>query len=425
VTAVSGRARGRVAWGLLDQVVSSAANFVVTVLAARALSPHQFGAFVVAMAVCLVTITLVRGLASDSLATAHSADEPAELRLAVRSALSAAIAAALLVAAIAAGVSLVAGAGLRSVLLVVAVIVPGLVAQDYLRYALIVLGRPQRTTVNDLVWGVLQVPLLLYATARHGGAAALLFAWGLAGGLCCLLGMAQAAVLPGGPRTVGRWLRRHRRLWPYFVLDNAVYQASNFGLVLVMSLATSLAQVGALRAAMTVYAPLTVIGRGLVGVAVPEIVRRRTQPRAVRRGALLISWATVPCAAVWTAGTLLLPEQAGRALFGATWPLARPLVLLTGIGVAGGLFSVGVVVGLRALAAAKEGLNARLVITALVLSGATAGAVLDGAHGVVVALALLAPVQVAVWWLLLDRATAARPRHSLQRAPLRLGVGSG
>jgi hypothetical protein len=38
------------------------------------------------------------------------------------------------------------------------------------------------------------------------------------------------------------WLAQHRKLWPFFVLDNLVYQAINLVLVIVISLASTLAQ---------------------------------------------------------------------------------------------------------------------------------------------------------------------------------------
>lgn len=400
----------RVAWGLLDQVLSSASNFLVTIIAARSLSASDFGAFAVAMAVCIVSVFLARGLASDPLCTAHAADQPAELRWAVRSGAGTAVATAVGAAVATALVGLALGGTLGRVLLVLAVALPGLTLQDYLRYVLIVRGQANLTFLNDLFWTVLQVGFLAVAITMDGGAASLLLAWAAAGNVAALLGLWQARTWVGGPRSLRPWLRRHRELWPFFVLDNLVYQATNLVLIVVISLATTLSQVGGFRAAMTLYAPLAIIGRGIVGVAVPELARRQGDPMAVRRASLAIAWMLTPLAIVWAGLMLLIPDDVGRALLGDSWELAEPLIFLGGAATAVSLFTVGTVVGIRALGAGRDGLTARLAVSALVLVVSAIGAVADGAHGVLTALALSAPFQIATWWWLLVKASRRDPR---------------
>lgn len=400
----------RVAWGLLDQVLSSASNFLVTIIAARSLSASDFGAFAVAMAVCIVSVFLARGLASDPLCTAHAADEPAELGWAVRSGAGTAVATAVGAAFATALVGLALGGTLGRVLLVLAVALPGLTLQDYLRYVLIVRGQANLTFLNDLFWTVLQVGFLAVAITMDGGAASLLLAWAAAGNVAALLGLWQARTWVGGPRSLRPWLRRHRELWPFFVLDNLVYQATNLVLIVVISLATTLSQVGGFRAVMTLYAPLAIIGRGIVGVAVPELARRQDDPMAVRRASLAIAWMLTPLAVVWAGLMLLIPDDVGRALLGDSWELAEPLIFLGGASTAVSLFTVGTVVGIRALGAGRDGLTARLAVSAVVLVVSAIGAVADGAHGVLTALAWSAPFQIATWWWLLVKASRRDPR---------------
>jgi O-antigen/teichoic acid export membrane protein len=400
----------RVAWGLLDQVVSSGSNFLVTIIAARSLSASNFGAFALAMAVSIMTVFLTRGLASDPLSTAHASDGPEDMQWAVRSGAGTAVAASVAVAAATVVVGLLIGGTLGTVLMVLAVTLPGLSLQDYLRFVLIVRGQAKQTFLNDLFWTVLQIAFLLAAIGLGGGVVSLLLAWAVAGNLAAALGLWQARTWVGGPRSVGPWLRRHRDLWPFYVLDNMVYQATNLLLIVVISLATTLAQVGGFRAAMTLYAPLAIIGRGIVGVAVPELARRQGDPMAVRRASLTIAWMLTPLAVVWTVFLLLLPDSTGRALLGDSWSLAEPLLLLGGASTAVSLFTVGTVVGIRALGAGRDGLTARFVVSALVLAVSSVGAVADGAHGVLVALAWSAPFQIATWWWLLIKASRRDPR---------------
>lgn len=400
--------RRRVAWGLLDQVLSSASNFLVTIVAARSLSATGFGGFAVALGVSAFSVFLTRGIASDPLSTAHAGDGPEEMRWAARAGAFTTLTAGLVIGALTALVGLAVGGSLGAILLVLAIVLPGLNLQDYLRYVLIVSGRANRAFVNDLVWVVLMVPAMVLVIDNDGGASFLLLAWGVAGNLAALLGFAQARIWVGRPSLVVPWLSRHRRLWPFFVLDNLVAQATQLILVVVISAATSLAQVAGFRGAMTLYAPVAIIGRGVVGVAVPELARRRDDPRAVRRASLLLGGVLAPTALVWAALTLLVPDSAGRALLGDSWALAEPLVLLGGVSAAASLFAVGTVVGIRALGAGRDGLTARLLVSIGALGFATVGAVLDGAHGAMLALALSAPLQVGVWWWLLVRASADR-----------------
>ena len=403
--AVAGHgASRRVAWGLLDQVLASASNFIVTIIAARSLSAAGFGSFALAMVVVMMTVFLARGLASDPLATRHSGDTADGIRQAGRAGAATAIVSSVVVAAGSVVVGLAVGGDLGRVLLVMAAVLPGVTLQDYLRYLLIVQGRARDTFVNDLFWFVIQFPLMAAALAVGGAGALLLAAWGVAGTLAAVLGLWQARTGISSWMQVRPWLRRHRDLWPFFVLDNLIYQATNLVVVVVISLVTSLAEVGGFRAAVTVYAPLAIIGRGVVGVAVPELARRRDDPRAVERASLVLGGVLAPMALLWAVGSALLPDSWGRAAFGDSWALAQPLVFLAGISIAAGQFAVGTAVGIRALGAGRQGLAARVVVSVLGLVAAASGGVVDGAYGVMVALALTAPAQVVTWWWRLARA---------------------
>jgi O-antigen/teichoic acid export membrane protein len=397
----------RVAWGLLDQVVSSGSNFLATIIAAKLLSAENFGAFALAMAVALVVVFLARGLAGDPLATAHAADSPEELRAAARMAVATTLFVTSACAVVTAVVGLAVGGVAGPVLLALAVLLPGLAIQDLLRFVLIIGGQAKRTFLNDLFWLVVQGPLMVLAGATGSGAFVLL-AWGVAGNLAAVLGFWQTRTPLGGPGAIRPWLVRHRNLWPFFVLDNLVYQAINLVLIIVISLASTLAQVGGFRAAMTVYAPLAIIGRGVVGVAVPELARRREDPLAVRRLGLLIAWALTPLAVIAAVLTQLIPDSVGASILGASWSMADPLLLLAGAVTAVSLFTVGTVAGIRALGAGREGLTARILVSLVAIAFGSVGAVVGGAHGALTALAMSSPLQIGTWWWLLVK--ASRPK---------------
>jgi hypothetical protein len=142
----------------------------------------------------------------------------------------------------------------------------------------------------------------------------------------------------------------------------------------------------------------------------------------VQKVSLLIGWTLAPMAVIWALLSTLLPDTAGRALLGESWDLARPLLVLAGFSIAAGQFAIGTAVGIRALGAGRHGLAARLVVSVMALVCAAIGGVVDGAHGVMLILALTAPVQVATWWWLLVQATRAARRDL---APLSRVVADG
>src|SRR5690606_20004610 len=103
----------------------------------------------------------------------------------------------------------------------------------------------------------------------------------------------------------------------------------------------------------------------------------------------------------------LIPTSAGEALFGDSWDRAEPLVFLASFVCASGLFATGVVVGLRALSAGRHTFVGRVTVTIGAAIAAAIGGVLGAEHGLFLALAIFFPVQVVVWWGLLNHAARA------------------
>lgn len=395
-------------WGLADQVVSSASNFLVAFLAAGALSASRFGSFVLALAVCSLVVFLARGLASDPLSTAHATDDEPALRAAVRASATTTVVASLLAAFGVAATGFLIDGELGAVLLVAAVVLPGIALQDNLRYALLVARRPKAMVLNDLLWLVLQIPLMVLVIWQDGGPTLLMAAWGLSGNLAALVGLVQARVMLGSPAAIRPWLRRHRSLWPFFVLDNLVLQATNVALLVILSLLATLEEVGGARAALLLYTPLTVLARGVVAVAIPEFARHARDVGWVRRRSVALGVMLVPFTLAWTGLMALIPDGLGRALLGQSWEYAEPLVVLAGLTTAVGMFATGTVVGIRALQAGRTGFTARIVVSALVLASATGGAAWDGAYGALLVMVLATPLRVGTWLWLLRRAAAMR-----------------
>lgn len=399
---------GRLAFGVFDQILVSLSNFLVLVLVARTVTAEAFGAFALAMEVYLVAICISRGLATDPLTSAHAADDAEGQRRATQAGGSAALMASVLMAMLTAAVGLVTPPGVGNHLFLLAVLLPGLVLQDFQRFALIVRRDAGQAFLNDLLYLVIQVPLLLAVIATGGGSVMLLLGWGVAGLIAALVGITQIGYLPASPRHGLQWLREHVSLWPYFLLDNLFIRLSSLMLFVVLAAAAGLAEVAGLRAAVTIFAPLAILGRGVVSIATPELARRRDQPRWVSRTALWLSGILVPMPLLWGIVFVLLPESVGRTLLGDSWSQAQPLLIFAAFFNASSMFATAITIGLRALGAAREGLTVRMTVTAGASGLATVGALVDGAHGAAVVLALTAPLQAIAWWRVLVRATRKR-----------------
>ncbi|HKY59072.1 MAG TPA: hypothetical protein VJL80_13615 [Aeromicrobium sp.] len=392
-------------WGLGDQIVASGSNFVFIVIAAKTLPAADFGAIAIVLELCLLSAFIARGITGDPLTSRFAGASDAELKHPLRSAATATVVIGILVGAGLAVAALLTEGPLRSVLLVAAVATPGLTLQDFVRSALIVQGRVKSTFVNDLLWAVIQLPALGAAILLDAGAATVFAAWAATGCLTALVGMFQLKCRFGSLRTVPAWLRETRELWPYYLADNLVYQLTSLLLVLVISTTSGLVAVAGFRVAMTVYAPLSTIGRGVISVAVAMLARRRNDPPGVRSRAMLISAALTPMAIGWGLLMLLVPDSLGEAAFGSSWQPAEPLLFLAGFVSAAGLFGSGAVAGLRGLGAGRHTLAGRAAVSIGASVAAAAGGYIDGVHGVFVALAWIFPIQAAVWWWLLRDAT--------------------
>jgi hypothetical protein len=111
---------------------------------------------------------------------------------------------------------------------------------------------------------------------------------------------------------------------------------------------------------------------------------------------------------------MALPESLGTALLGPVWQPARHLAGAVMAGWLGTGIIAGAAAGLRSIAAAQQGLRARLVGSVLAVAGGVSGAVAGGARGAIYGLALAAWIEASVWWWQYTRTVR---RHRVAAAP--------
>jgi len=389
----------RTTWSLADQGVSSISNFAITIVAARETSVQGFGVFALVYTLSFLALQFSRALTSEPLMVRYSAVGVREWRRAV----SAASGLALLVglagsAGCLAGGLLVSGT-LGRALLALAAVLPFLLVQDLWRFAFFARGLPRSAFVNDVVWTALQAASIvaLLKTSGHRTPADFVLVWGVPGAAAALFGLGQLRIVPS-PLRVRDWLSRQSDIAFRFAAEFVVYRGAVQLALYVVGVVSGLAALGALRAAQALYGPLNVLFLGIAAAAVPEAVRLADgSTRQLVRLVRIVAVSLALVAAVWCVALVGLPGAAGEALLGKTWTSARPVLIPTGILMIASGASMGPWVGVRALAAARESLRARMILAAGTLVAAVGGALLDGVVGAATGIGAAALGGALVW----------------------------
>lgn len=397
----------RLGWGAADQAVSSLTNFALAVLVARSVGARSFGAFALVMSVYALVLGGTRAVVGEPLGIRHSNSSLARSRDLIADAAGAALVLGAACAAVLLAVSAVVPGGLRLPFLMLAVALPGLVLQDAWRYAFVAAGDTRRAFVNDVVWAVAQLGTILWLVGTgNPSESVLLGVWGASATVAALVGCRQAGVVPR-PAGAGRWLRRHRDLWPRLGVE---FGAMTGAWQLVMFLAGAVAglvALGSIRAAQTLFGPLNLAFLTVPLVAVPELSRQRARGGSVLGASAVVGAGLCLLALAGGAVLAVMPAALGRELLGSSFASGHALLLPMTLLLASTGVNIGAIVGLRCMGAVDRSLRTRLMTAPLlVVSGAT-GAVLGGAFGAASALALANWIAAALWWRQLVQVTAA------------------
>jgi O-antigen/teichoic acid export membrane protein len=135
-------------------------------------------------------------------------------------------------------------------------------------------------------------------------------------------------------------------------------------------------------------------------VTLPEATRIwRRSPRHLPVFCAAVSLGLALAALSWGVILLLaLPRGLGHLMLGSLWRPTYPLVLPFTVSVIGGCLISGAGTALHALGAAKRSLRAMIWSSALNVGGAVTGAVVDGAIGTVIGMAIGNWLGVVGYW---------------------------
>lgn len=412
----------RAGWNLADQVVSSGTNAVLSFLVARSVDGATFGGFAVAFTVFTLLVGVSRALATSALAIRCSDAAHEQFQVSAAAAVGTALGLGVLSGAVCLVVgSLLEGPG-AAALRALGLVLPGLLVQDAWRMVFFARGRGAAATANDAVWATVQLAALAaLLLADAAGVTLLVLAWGGAAAVAAFVGVRQAQVRPR-PGAAVDWLRRHRDLSGYLVLEFGVLQGAQQGALLVIAAVAPLSVIGALRGVQVVLGPTTILAVSVFTFAVPELARRRgtLTARQWRRTGLGLSCAVAVLGSCWGAVFVLLPDAAGRALLGDTWPGVDQVLGASIVMQAGAALSLGPSVLLYAMDRAPVTFRIHAALAPLLGIGSIGGVLLAGAEGAAWGMAVAFWAVLPSWWLRLHREVAV-----LSRAPVASPQPSG
>jgi hypothetical protein len=407
-------------WGIADQALSSLVNLLVGVAVARAVSPHEFGAFALVLTVYWVALGVNRALVCEPYVVRYgSLTVPPLPELRAASGTSFALGAVVGFACL--GFATVAGGALRPSLIGLAPVLCLLLGQDFVRSASFATRRPSVAFGADAIWLLAFLSgWEILASTDNVGAVSVIVVWGAAAGVGSGFGLARLGFLPR-VRGTRRWLRRHRDIAPRFLIE-AIAAGLSFQLsLLVVGAIAGLDAVGAMRGAQVLFGPWQVLLMGTGLFALPEAARLLHERGA---SALLpfvrtVGGALAAVALVWGIALSFLPDSIGVRILGMSWFGAERLIVVTGLALATLSAIAGAALGLRALAAVERSVPAQLVTSAMIVGGAAAGAWTDGARGALLGIAVAGVVAAALWWWQLGLACRVRATADGHPQPLR------
>ncbi|HEV2756060.1 MAG TPA: hypothetical protein VG318_09830 [Actinomycetota bacterium] len=405
------RGTRRVAWGLSDQAVSSLTNFALGVVIARQVAPREFGAFSLAFSTYLIVLGVTRAVALEPLSVRFAQWVPEQRRLFV----SRAVGTALAMGGVAGVATLLTAFAfdepLRGVLVALALGLPLLMAQDAWRYVFVASGRPASALTNDAVWAAVLFPGFALISAAAGGSAAwYVGVWCLSAGVAAGVGVLQSATIPK-VRGAPAWWRANKDLGTRYLGEFTLSSGASYVTAYFVAAAAGVAAAGALRGAQILLGPAALVHLGIGLLVVPELSRiyHGRSSEHLLRASSAVSGGLFAITATWSVALVLIPAGVGRALLGESWTIAEPVMLPMGLGLAASGATMGASGGLRALAAADEGLRARLVVSIATVVAGTTGAVLGGAEGAAWGSSAALAAGTMVWWNAYLKALRRRP----------------
>jgi len=399
---------GRAPWAVLTTALSSVGNLLLSLTIARLAPIEDLGRFALAFSLYVLVTGLSRTVVTEAVLAEAAAERVNRPAVAAGSRRVAAVGVGCAVPLLAGGI-----ADRSSYLIVAAVALPGLLLHDYARNVGIGVGRPRPPCMREVIWTVLTALAALLGLTGVVGPSVVFGLWAGAGAL-----LGYATTLLHGHRIQPGWHldRVGSRAAASYGLQFLLTAGSAQLALTALGVTIGMAVVGSLSAGRTVLGPATLLVGSASSLVIPHLARVRAAAGPVRRraavrmtGVLLL--ATAPACLF----VLLVPDRVGEMILGDNWRHAEPLLWLLALEVLfGGMAMVGFA-GHRVQGAARRSLLLGGGLGVLRVPVVVGFAVVWGAVGAAVALALMGLLSAAAWWASYLQITGGRP--TVEHAP--------
>jgi O-antigen/teichoic acid export membrane protein len=272
----------KLAWGFLDQLFSSATNFGLSLLGGRLLGVSGLGIIVIGFSAYLIVLSFQRALLSEPLIIISSANDPEIRRRGTRSSISATVGLGLTAAAIFALLGLSLGGEIGLGLLCFAPWLLPALLQDLWRTILFRDGRGGSAAVNDAIW-VVTMFACLPITQSFKEEWAVVACWGLGSLAGAILGFGQVRSGAADPRITWAWFRQAWSIGRWLAAENSVYTVASQIVIFVLVGLIGAAAVGGLRAAQSIFAPLSILWPAIALPGLPLIKNAIEESHAAAR----------------------------------------------------------------------------------------------------------------------------------------------
>ncbi|MEQ7127289.1 hypothetical protein ABN034_22450 [Actinopolymorpha sp. B11F2] len=273
------------------------------------------GEFAVAFSIYVLVTGLARAIVTDGVLAAQSSNEPFRQGSGRACAIGVAVAPAVVIVGSCVGSPYITITG---------VMLPGLVLYDYNKMISLGVGRAGTALAEAIIWvGVTAIAVLL-CLFLSVSPCALFTVWAGSGAALGLVGarLRRCRILPA-------WGLRHAEtkvcasFGLLFMFTSGAVQLATTALAVTVGAGV----VGALAAARTVLAPVTLLQVAASSLVIPYLARRKAASKRVRLQASLrvtglATGLILPLALILP----MLPDSVGTALLAANWQIAQPLL---------------------------------------------------------------------------------------------------
>ena len=378
---------------VVAQGLASVTNVIFLLASARSLDRAEFGAVGIVFACYLFALGVARAVSGEPALVGRPFGE-SEKTLAEP--VTAAFLLGLITSVGFGVIGLAIGGHLGKGLLLLALGLPVLLAQDAVRYRFFSASRPGASVLLDLVWlGLLLCGLAWIGVSNSSSPQALIGVWilgGAVGGVYALLKHLRRLVYGV------RWVRDNRDLVLPYIGEFFISSGAAQILVVLLGIVASYEDVAAVRGSQTLFGPFSLLFTAFYVFFVPRSPAWSGTAFALEKRMVVLSLCFMVLGAAVMAVFLNLPDAYGEQILGSSWDISQSLVLPIGLSVIANGAAAGALTGLRSISAAKRSFLARILSVPAVILLPTLGAVYGGGRGFAWGHAAAAGMSIGIWW---------------------------